>query len=212
MRLIFSSFFGWMCIKGYIKSNPASGLETIKSETKIKKPFADEELERLKISCNNCRDIAIIDFLYSTGIRVSELVALNITDVDFLNKSVIVYGKGAKERETYLTATSCMYLKTYINNRTDKNAALFVSLRSPNNRLTVAGIGNILKRIGKTAEIKDVHPHKFRRTTATNLLKKGMPLEEVRELLGHKKLDTTMIYCCINRENVKHSHQKFMGA
>ena len=212
IRLVFSSFFGWLNAKGYIHKNPMMGIEPIKVEKRIKKPFTDEELEKLRRMCEYERDLALVEFLYSTGVRVSELVALNKKDIDFYGKNVIVYGKGSKERETYLTASSCLHLKTYLESRTDKSEALFVSSKAPYNRLTVAGVEKILKRLGNMAGVKKVHPHRFRRTMATNVLKKGMPLEEVKELLGHTKLDTTMIYCTVSRENVKHSHQRLMSA
>ncbi len=212
IRLVFSSFFGWLNAKGYIPKNPARGLEPIKREKRIKKPLSDEELERLRRTCEQERDLALLEFLYSTGVRVSELIALNRRDIDFYGKNVVVYGKGNKERETYLTATSCLHLKAYLDNRSDDNEALFVSSKKPHTRLTVAGIEGILKKIGGSAGVEKVHPHRFRRTMATNALKKGMPLEEVKELLGHTKLDTTMIYCTVSKENVKHSHQKYMSA
>lgn len=212
MRLVFSSFFGWLNAKGYIPRNPAKGLEPIKAEKRIKKPFADEELEMLRRNCEQERDLALLEFLYSTGVRVSELTALNRQDIDFYGKNVVVYGKGSKERETYLTASSCLHLKAYLDSRTDKNEALFVSMKAPHERLTVAGVEKILRRLGNKAGVEKVHPHRFRRTMATNVLKKGMPLEEVKELLGHTKLDTTMIYCTVSRENVKHSHIRLMSA
>lgn len=212
IRLVFSSFFGWLNAKGYIPKNPTAGLEPIKVEKKIKQPFSDEELEKLRRICDQERDLALIEFLYSTGVRVSELVALNRKDIDFYGKNVVVYGKGSKERETYLNAASCLHLKAYLDSRTDDNEALFVSERVPHARITVAGVEKILRRIGKDAGVAKVHPHRFRRTMATNVLKKGMPLEEVRELLGHTKLDTTMIYCTISKDNVKHSHQRLMSA
>lgn len=212
MRLVFSSFFTWCNNKGYISKNPTIGLEPIKSEKKIKKPFSDEELEKLRRVCAQERDIALIEFLYSTGVRASELIAINRNDVDFAGKTVIVLGKGSKEREVYLTATAVLYLKEYLNNRTDTNEALFVTTRKPYNRLTVAGLEHIIKNLGKSAGVEHCHPHRFRRTMATNVLKKGAPLEDVKELLGHTKLDTTMIYCSVNRENVKHTHQRLMSA
>ena len=212
IRLVFSSFFGWLNTKGYISRNPAAGLDPIKTEKRIKKPLSDTELEKLRRKCRLERDLALIEFLYSTGVRVSELVALNRQDIDFSSMDVIVYGKGAKERETYLTAASCMHLKEYLDSRTDDNEALFVGLKSPYKRLTVSGVEEILRRLGRQTGIEKVHPHRFRRTMATNILNKGMPIEEVKEILGHVKLDTTMIYCQVNRENVRHSHRKFMSA
>lgn len=204
MRLVFSSFFTWLNAKGYIPKNPTMGLEPVKKEQRIKKSLSDEELERLRRNCERERDLALIEFLYSTGVRVSELAALNRQDIDFYGKNVIVYGKGNKERETYLTATACLHLKEYLNSRTDSNKALFASVKKPHERLTVAGVERILHRIGDMAGVEKVHPHRFRRTMATNILRKGMPLEEVKELLGHTKLDTTMIYCTVSKENVKH--------
>ena len=212
IRLVFSSFFGWLNAKGYIRKNPAAGLDPIKTEKRIKKPLSDIELEKLRRKCGLERDLALIEFLYSTGVRVSELVALNRQDIDFVSMDVIVYGKGAKERETYLTAASCMHLKEYLDSRKDDNEALFVSLRAPHKRLTVSGVEEILRRLGRCTGIEKVHPHRFRRTMATNILNKGMPIEEVKEILGHVKLDTTMIYCQVGRENVKHSHRKYMSA
>lgn len=160
----------------------------------------------------NERDRALIEFLYSTGVRASELIALNCNDVDFLQKSAVVYGKGGKEREVYLTATACLHLKVYLKNRTDSNNALFAGIRKPYNRLSVAGLENIIKNLGKVCGVENCHPHRFRRTMATNVLKKGAQLEEVKELLGHSKLDTTMIYCTINKETIKNTHQRLMNA
>lgn len=212
IRLIFSSFFGWLNNKGYIAKNPAAGLDPIKTEKRIKKPLSDTELEILRRKCTIGRDVSLIEFLYSTGVRVSELISLNKSDIDFDSMKVVVYGKGAKEREAYLTAASCMHLKEYLASRTDNNEALFVSLKAPHERLTVAGVEEILRRLGKATGIEKVHPHRFRRTMATNILNKGMPIEEVKEILGHVKLDTTMIYCQINKENVRHHHRKYMSA
>lgn len=212
IRRVFSSFFGWLNNKGFISENPAIGLEKIKTEKKIRKGFTDEELDKLKRACKQKRDLALIEFMYSTGVRASELVSLNINAIDFYLKSVIVHGKGNKERETYLTPIALAYLKEYLDTRKDNNDALFVSTRSPYNRLSVAGVERILKNLGKSAGVENVHPHRFRRTMATNILSKGMPIEEVKELLGHSKLDTTMIYCTVNKENVKHTHQRLMSA
>lgn len=212
IRLTCSSFFGWLNGKGYIPQNPAASLDPIKKEKRIKKPLSDTELEVLRRKCTLERDIALIECLYSTGVRVSELISLDRQDIDFDNMRVVVYGKGAKERETYLTASACMHLKEYLDTRTDDNEALFVSLREPHERLTVSGVEEILRKLGKSTGIDKVHPHRFRRTMATNILNKGMPIEEVKELLGHVKLDTTLIYCQVNKENVRHNHKKYMSA
>lgn len=212
IRLVFSSFFGWLNNKGYIAKNPAAGLDPIKKEKRIKKPLSDTDLEILRRNCVIKRDIALVEFLYSTGVRVSELIALNRQDINYHSMNAIVYGKGAKEREAYLTATACMHLRDYLTTRTDDNEALFVSLKAPHKRLTVAGMEEILRRLGKETGIEKVHPHRFRRTMATNILNKGMPIEEVKEVLGHAKLDTTLIYCQISKENVQHHHKKYMSA
>lgn len=212
IRLVFSSFFGWLNNKGYIAKNPAAGLDPIKKEKRIKKPLSDTDLEILRRNCVIKRDIALVEFLYSTGVRVSELIALNRQDINYHSMNAIVYGKGAKEREAYLTATACMHLRDYLTTRTDDNEALFVSLKTPHKRLTVAGVEEILRRLGKETGIEKVHPHRFRRTMATNILNKGMPIEEVKEVLGHAKLDTTLIYCQISKENVQHHHKKYMSA
>ena len=212
IRLVFSSFFSWLNAKGYISKNPAAGLDPIKTEKRIKKPLSDTELEKLRRKCRLERDLALIECLYSTGVRVSELIALNRKDINFDSMDMVVYGKGAKERETYLTAASCMHLQEYLDSRTDNNEALFVSLKAPHKRLTVSGVEEVLRRLGRQTGIDKVHPHRFRRTMATNILNKGMPIEEVKEILGHVKLDTTMIYCQISRENVRHSHRKYMSA
>lgn len=212
IRRTFSSFFGWLCRKGYIQKNPAEGLDAIKSEKKIKKPLSDTELEMLRRSCETKRDIALLEFLYSTGVRVSELTVLEKKDINFSKMDVVVYGKGAKEREVYLTPTACMYLDEYISSRKDNEEALFVSIRYPNKRMSKAGVEARLKEIGRRAGVDNVHPHRFRRTMATNILSKGMPIEEVRQILGHSKLDTTMIYCEIKKESIKHHHKKYMSA
>ena len=212
IRLVFSSFFSWLSNKGYIGKNPAAGLDPIRAEKRIKKPLSDTELEILRRKCTIARDVSLVEFLYSTGVRVSELTALNRQDIDFDGMKAVVYGKGAKEREVYLTAAACMHLKEYLATRTDKNEALFVSLKAPHKRLTVSGVEEILRRLGRSTGIEKVHPHRFRRTMATNILNKGMPIEEVKEILGHTKLDTTMIYCQVGKENVRHHHKKYMSA
>lgn len=212
LRRIMTSFFGWLYRKGFVSKNPAIGLDPIKVEKTIKRPFSDEELESLRNNCNTEREIALIDFLYSTGIRVSELVNLNINDINMDTLDVVVNGKGNKERRTYLTRTARLHLKKYLEKRDDENEALFVSERAPHNRLSVAGVQKILREIGVRAGVDKTHPHRFRRTMATNILKKGMPLEEVSSLLGHVKLETTMIYCTLNQENVRFSHAKYMCA
>ena len=163
-------------------------------------------------SCDNIRDLALVECLYSTGVRVSELTSLNISDIDFKQNCAVVLGKGHKERTVYLSQTAIMYLKKYLEQRTDYNDALFVSKRSLHKRLAKSGIENILKKLGAKVNIKNTHPHRFRRTFATNMLKKGMPIEEVKILLGHLKMDTTMLYCCVDNDSVKYTYNKYMSA
>lgn len=212
IRLIMSSFFTWQHAKGYISKNPSTGLSIIRYDKKIKQSYSDEELEKLKRGCKDIRDLALVEFLYSTGVRVSELTSLNISDINFSQKCAIVFGKGRKERTVYLSNTSIMYLKDYLNSRNDNNIALFVGKKSPHNRLSKAGIENIISKIGLKVGVKNAHPHRFRRTMATNMLKKGMPIEEVKILLGHVKLDTTMLYCCVNNDNIRYTYNKYMSA
>lgn len=211
IRLSFSSFFGWLNNKGYIPKNPASGLDPIKTGKKIKKPFSEIEMEKIRMSCDTIRDRAMLEFLYSTGIRVSELTKINRDDIDYEQMEVVVNGKGNKERTVYLTPIACMHLKMYIKSRNDDNTTLFASLRRPFKRMSKEGIENAIRKIGKMAGVEKCHPHRLRRTMATSILNKGMPVEEVREILGHSKLDTTMLYCQVSKENVKHNHKKYMS-
>lgn len=211
MRLCLSSFFGWMHEEGLISHNPMRKIKRIKSDKTIKKPFSDEELERLRMACENERDLAMLEFFYSTGIRVSEAVRLNRNQIDFREKQCVVFGKGAKERIVYLNSKACIHLQAYLNSRSDDNPALFVGVRKPHKRLSKEGIESAFRKIGKKAGVKNVHPHRFRRTMATNAILRGMPIQEVKELLGHEKLDTTLIYCMILQENVKLSHMKYIA-
>ena len=184
----------------------------LKLEKVIKKPFSAEELEALRVNCNSLRYRALVEFLYSTGVRVSELASLNVGDIEMGRQELIVYGKGSKERKTYLTDSAKFYLRRYLQTREQEGLAdqsLFVTLDSPHDRLTVAGVQYMLRQLGKRAGVKNVHPHRFRRTIATDLLARGMKIEEVKEFLGHEKLDTTMIYCTIKEENVQTSHRKY---
>lgn len=212
IRLIMSSFFGWMHKKGFIPKNPAAGVDPIKIEKRIKKAYSDEDLEKVRRGCGNMRNLAIVEFLYATGVRISEMCALNREDVRISEKEIIVFGKGAKEREVFLTPISCMYLKAYLRERTDDNPALFVSAKKPCDRLQPSGVQALLRKIGKGVGVEKCHPHRFRRTLATNLLKKGMPLQEVQIVLGHTKIETTLIYCTIDKDCVKADHRKYMAA
>lgn len=212
MQSALSSFFSWLHKKRYIPSNPVAQLDSIKLPKTIKKPFSDEDRELLKIQCEQLRDLALMEFLYSTGVRVSELTALNRSDINFNSNDVTVFGKGSKERETYITPSAGIYLKMYLDSRTDDNPALFVSLHKPYRRLSKNGVERMLRELGRRTGIKNVHPHRFRRTMATNALNRGMPIEQVSRLLGHAKLDTTQIYCSVSQENVRMSHKKYLSA
>lgn len=211
-RLCISSFFTWHHERGYIPKNPARGIDPIKVPKTVKRAYSDEELEKIKNGCKTLRDKAIVEFLYTTGVRISEMVALNRSDISIEDKSIIVYGKGAKEREVYMTDVSLMYLSAYLYQRKDENEALFVSNKAPHGRLTAAGVRSMLKQIGMATDIEKVHPHRFRTTCATNLLKKGMPIEEVAQILGHEKLQTTLMYALVDKEKVKADHRRYMAA
>lgn len=211
MRLCLSSFFGWLHEEGLIKKNPMRRITHIKADKVIKKPFSDEEMERIRMNCQCERDLAIIEFLYSSGVRVSEAVKLNREQISFSERQCIVFGKGAKERIVYLNSKSCIHLKQYLDTRTDDNPALFVGIKQPYQRLSKEGIESIVRKIGKNAGVKKTHPHRFRRTMATNAINRGMPIQEVKELLGHEKMDTTMIYCTVMQDNIKLSHKKYIA-
>jgi integrase/recombinase XerD len=212
VRAVYSEFFGWLRDRDRIRKNPMVLVEDIKVEKKLKKPFTDEERELLLRNCQTLRDKAMMEFLYSTAVRVSELAALNKHDIRWTTKDLIVFGKGAKERTVYLNDRTNMYIKEYLESRTDDNEALFVSLRSPHERLSKTGIEDIIRRIGKRAGVDKAHPHRFRRTAATNALNRGMPVQEVAQLLGHAKLETTMVYCSVDQAGVKYHHQKYLSA
>ena len=212
IRAIFNAFFTWMRDRERINKNPMNLVESIKTENIIKPPFTDEERERMFRACKNIRDKALLEFLYSTAIRVSELSRLNISDIHFSDKDLIVYGKGAKERVVYINNKANMYLKEYLASRADNNEALFVSSIHPFDRLTKQGIEDIVRRTGRRAGVKKAHPHRFRRTAATNALNRGMPVQEVADILGHANLDTTMTYCTVDKESVKLHHKKYLNS
>lgn len=210
MRRVYSSFFNFLDEEDYIVKNPVKKIHHIKSKKSIKKAFSEEEIIRLQDSCTSKRDRALIDFLYSTGVRVSELCRLNITDIDFNNKELIVFGKGNKERIVYFDSRTKVHLNDYLESRDDNNDALFVVSAEPHERLTPAGVEYIVKMIGNKAGVKKCHPHRFRRTLATRLINRGMPIEQVQKLLGHTKIDTTLIYAQVDQSNVKSSHERFV--
>ena len=211
IRRILSSFFTWLEDENYILKSPVRRIHKIKTAKLVKETYTDENLVVLRDNCTNLRDLAIIDILMSTGMRVGELVKLNIVDVDFVNRECVVFGKGSKERQVYFDARTKIHLQNYLNSRTDKNPALFVSLLEPHNRLEISGVEITLRKLGRKLGINKVHPHKFRRTLATRAIDKGMPIEQVQKLLGHQKIDTTMEYAMVDQENVKNSHKKFIS-
>ena len=211
IRRNLSSFFSWLEEENYILKSPMKRIHKIKTDKVIKETLSDESLECLRDSCDNLRDLAIIDLLASTGMRVGELVNINIEDIDFENRECVVFGKGNKERPVYFDARTKIHLKNYLKSRTDDNPALFVSLDKPFNRLQISGVEIRLRNLGRRLGIHRVHPHKFRRTVATRAIDKGMPIEQVQSLLGHSQIDTTMHYAMVNQNNVKESHRKFVA-
>lgn len=211
IRRILSTFFSWLEDENYIIKSPVRRIHKIKTTKLVKETFSDEMLVNLRDNCKTVRDLAIIDMLSSTGMRVGELVKLNKTDVDFENREIVVLGKGLKERIVYFDARTKIHLQNYLKTRTDNTPALFVSLLQPYKRLEISGIEIMLRNLGKELGLQKVHPHKFRRTLATKAIDKGMPIEQVQTLLGHQKIDTTMEYAMVDQENVKNSHKKYIG-
>lgn len=210
VRRILSSFFAWLEDEDYIIKSPVRRIHKVKATQTVKETYTDEELEEMRDACSEIRDLAMIDFLSSTGVRVGELVKLDIADVNFHERACVVLGKGAKEREVYFDARTKIHLQNYLNTRKDNNPALFVSLLKPFNRLKISGVEIRLRELGKKTNIKRVHPHKFRRSMATRAIDKGMPIEQVQVLLGHRKVDTTLQYAMVNQNNVKNSHKKYI--
>ena len=210
IRRILSSFFAWLEEENYILKSPVRRIHRIKTNKPVKETYSDESLEILRDNCDCLRDLAIIDLLASTGMRVGELVRLNRNDIDFENRECVVFGKGSKERPVYFDARTKIHLKNYLDSRIDNNPALFVSLLKPFKRLEISGVEIRLRKLGRKLKINKVHPHKFRRTLATKAIDKGMPIEQVQRLLGHAKIDTTMEYAMVNQQNVKISHKKYI--
>ena len=211
IRRILSSFFSWLEDEDYIVKSPVRRIHKVKTCKTVKETYSDEALEIMRDQCQNIRDLALIDLLASTGMRVGELVLLNRDDIDFANRECIVLGKGNKQRKVYFDARAKIHLQRYLSKRTDDNPALFVSLQRPHNRWQIRGIENRLHELGERLNLCRIHPHKFRRTLATMAIDKGMPIEQVQQLLGHQNIDTTMRYAMVNQENVKVSHRKFIG-
>ena len=211
IRRILSSFFAWLEDENYIIKSPVRRIHKIKSSKVVKETYSDESMEIIRDQCGCLRDLALIDLLASTGMRVGELVRLNRDDIDFENRECVVFGKGSKERPVYFDARTKIHLKNYLDSRIDDEDALFVSLLFPHKRLEISGVEIRLRELGRKLGITKVHPHKFRRTLATRAIDKGMPIEEVKRLLGHAKIDTTMQYAMVNQNNVKISHRKYIG-
>ena len=211
IRRILSSFFSWLEDEDYIIKSPVRRIHKVKTSKTIKETYTDENLELMRDSCVELRDLAMIDLLASTGMRVGEMVLLNREDINFTERECVVLGKGDKERMVYFDARTKIHLRNYLDSRSDNNPALFVSLRSPNNRLSIGGVELRLREMGKHLGINKVHPHKFRRTLATMAIDKGMPIEQLQRLLGHQRIDTTLQYAMVKQSNVKIAHRKYIG-
>ncbi|MCM1049733.1 MAG: tyrosine-type recombinase/integrase [Clostridiales bacterium] len=211
IRRILSSFFSWLEDEDYILKSPVRRIHRVKTATNIKETYSDEALEFMRDNCTELRDLAMIDMLASTGMRVGEMVLLNRDDIDFNERECIVFGKGSKERVVYFDARTKIHLKNYLDSRTDSNNALFVSLKAPYKRLKIGGIEVRLREFGRQLGLQKVHPHKFRRTLATMAIDKGMPIEQLQQLLGHRKIDTTLQYAMVKQSNVKIAHRKYIG-
>lgn len=211
IRRILSSFFSWLEDEDYILKSPVRRIHKVKAASTVKETYTDEALENMRDNCDNIRDLALIDMLASTGMRVGELVLLNREDINFAERECVVFGKGDKERIVYFDARTKIHLRNYLNSRVDSNNALFVSLRAPYDRLKIGGIEVRLRELGRQLDIPKVHPHKFRRTLATMAIDKGMPVEQLQRLLGHRRIDTTMQYAMVKQSNVKLAHKKYIG-
>ena len=211
IRRNISSFFSWLEEEDYILKSPMRRIHKIKVKTVVKETITDEDIEKLRDECIEKRDLAIIDLLYSTGMRVGELVNLSISDIEFEKRECVVFGKGDKERRVYFDAKTKIHLKEYLDSRDDDNPALFVTLNAPHKRLKISGVEIRIRNLGRSLGLKKIHPHKFRRSMATRAIDKGMPIEQVQKILGHSQIDTTMRYAIVNQNNVKASHQKYIA-
>lgn len=207
IRQVFSAYFNWLQREGLISQNPAANLGAIKYQQKIKDTYSEVDIEKLKFLSKTIRDRAIVLFLRSTGCRISEMTQLDRDNVNIDALECVVLGKGNKERTVYLSSVAGMALREYLNTRKDDNPALFIGKRCE--RLTPHGVRYMLSQLEQMTGVQHVHPHKFRRTLATNLIRHGMPIQEVATILGHNKLDTTMQYIVLNKEDVKNSYQKY---
>ena len=211
IRRILSSYFSWLEDEDYIVKSPVRRIHKVKTAKVIKETYTDEALEIMRDNCCNVRDLAMIDLLASSGMRVGEMVALNRDDINFNERECVVFGKGSKERIVYFDARTKIHLQNYLESRTDTCSALLVSLTAPHDRLQIGGVERRLRELGKRLNLPRVHPHKFRRTLATSAIDKGMPIEQVQQLLGHQKIDTTMHYAMVKQQNVKLAHRKYIG-
>lgn len=211
IRRILSSFFAWLEDEDYIIKSPVRRIHKVKSATTIKETYSDENLEQMRDNCEELRDLALIDILSSTGMRIGELVLLNREDINFEERECVVFGKGSKERLVYFDARTKIHLQNYLDSRIDTNNALFVSLKKPFNRMSIGGIEVRLRKMGQRLGINKVHPHKFRRTLATMAIDKGMPVEQLQKLLGHQRIDTTLQYAMVKQSNVKIAHRRYIG-
>lgn len=211
IRRILSSFFSWLEDEDYIVKSPVRRIHKVKTTKNVKDTFSDEDLEKMRDGCDELRDLAMIDLLSSTGMRVGEMVLLNRADINFSERECVVLGKGAKERIVYFDAKAKLHLQQYLDSRTDDNPALFVSLRAPYERIKIGGIEHRFREMGERLNIPKVHPHKFRRTLATIAIDKGMPIEQLQQLLGHQRIDTTLHYAMVKQSNVKAAHRKYIG-
>lgn len=211
IRRILSSFFSWLEDEDYILKSPVRRIHKVKTGTSVKETYSDEALELMRDSCTELRDLAMIDMLASTGMRVGEMVLLNREDINFNERECVVFGKGDKERIVYFDARTKIHLQNYLQSRKDNNPALFVSLQSPHNRMKIGGIEVRLRNLGNRLGLAKVHPHKFRRTLATMAIDKGMPIEQLQQLLGHRRIDTTLQYAMVKQSNVKMAHRKYIG-
>ena len=211
IRRILSSFFSWLEDEDYILKSPVRRIHRIKTATNIKETYSDEDLEMMRDNCVGLRDLAMIDLLASTGMRVGEMVLLNREDINFTERECVVFGKGDKERLVYFDARTKIHLANYLESRTDSEPALFVSLKAPHKRLKIGGVESRLRELGKQLSITKLHPHKFRRTLATMAIDKGMPIEQLQRLLGHQRIDTTLKYAMVKQSNVKIAHRKYIG-
>ena len=211
IRRILSSFFSWLEDEDYVLKSPIRRIHKVKTASTVKETYTDEALEQMRDGCSELRDLAMIDILASTGMRVGEMVLLNRNDINFNERECVVLGKGNKQRIVYFDARTKIHLQNYLESRTDNDEALFVTLKSPHTRLTIGGVEVRIRELGKSLGMNKVHPHKFRRTLATVAIDKGMPIEQLQQLLGHKRIDTTLQYAMVKQSNVKNAHRKYIG-